>query len=70
MADHEPGIIPSGRAFSTLFACSQSSESIYPCTWAAGTQRPNATLAQDFTIDNESIEDDFFSISCSRSGAI
>jgi RHS repeat-associated core domain len=61
---------PGRRSSASLLACSQSSESIYPCTWTAGAQRPNATLAQDFTIDNESIEDDFFSISCSRSGAI
>jgi len=61
---------PSRRAPAPALTCSQSSESIYPCTWSAGTQRPNATLAQDFTIDNDAIEDDFFSISCSRSGAI
>lgn len=70
MSGPTSGITTGRLASSSLLACSQSSESIYPCTWSAGMQRPSATLAQDFTIDNDAIEDDFFSISCSRSGAI
>src|SRR6185503_21324513 len=51
------------------FVCSSGGESISPCT-TSQTIGPGASSSVTFTITNNGIEAEFFSLSCSKSGAV
>lgn len=65
-----PWNAPGSRGVALACSAVSGKETISPCTASGGILRPGTSGTQSFVVWNRTIEDDAFSLSCTRSGAI